>query len=80
MQVTGQWVLLLALVLPTASNLKKPCKDSYQRERHCLWEMQPKMSTDSLEVEQTDGVMFATVPQALIKSRQVWWLHRKGKT
>lgn len=80
MQVTGQWALLLALALSTASDLKKPCKDSYQRERHCLRETQPKMNTDSLEVEQTDGVMFATVPQALIKSRQVWWLHRKGKT
>lgn len=64
----------------TKSNLKKPCKDSYQRERHCLRETQPKMNTDSLEVEQTDGVMFATVPQALIKSQQVWWLHRKGKS
>lgn len=66
MQVSGQWVLLLALVMPTASNLKKPCKDSYQRERdtHCLWETQPKMKADSLEVEQTDGDMFATVPQS----------------
>lgn len=32
MEVTGQRMLLLAFALLTGFHLKKPCKDSYQRE------------------------------------------------
>lgn len=37
------------------------------------------MNTDSLEVEQTDGVMFARVPQDFIKSRGLMTAQKGNK-